>query len=1148
MRRVVCLLLVNLFLFSMFIIPAEVTSNSSQLQDIGENEFVARMDNALTIPSEVAEQTIRVAVYDEPNGTAPVYATHPGSEHNNATGLRDILEEAGYQATLLDVTDIYNDALTVADFDAIILPDNFPRESITMKIRNFWLDGGGILSIDGSSGYLCYFGILPPEASGTSGSSDYWTYTANDIRIEMEHPISQDFSEGNLILTPSGYLCWNWSTLQETSIADNLIRIGSSDADPDTASVLAYEPSGTEGRIVTIAHDYNSYIPLIDAMIPDAVKWLSQSDQPEYIEHTVRVAVYDESNTTSPDYGPGPVPGTLQYTAPEVADMLTSYGYQVTLLDMEAILDHELMTADFDVFIMADSLPWLNLTNMIREYWMGGGALFAMDSSISFLTSFGIIGSGTYGNGTYWDYVGSDITVSTRHPVTKAYQLGDTLEVYWDDYAAWNWTTLQGTPIADDLTRLAYSASDEDLVTALAFDPSDRGGKVVTLSYSFVHALPEIHQLMADAMDWLCPRPKGRILFDVSHYSYYPVDPWDNTGLTGSRYTALRDDLVSRHYTFDKYYGGNFTADGLAPYDMLIINTPETLFTSSEVVVVTDWVTKGGGLLPLGDNSGFTQENDNLNFLLSNFSLEINSALNYDVFDFTTSDISMHPIREGFPELYFSGGCYVNYTGAAYSLVMDGGSTVVAAQEFGLGRVILASDINFLANFIDNSDNHQFGINVANWLTSCTADVLLYVDTAMHDPNNNVYRGPVAQALNDLGISFHLTFSHTFFEWVLFENDWDLVVFDNINYITEIVFDDILDYLENGGKLIINTWRYSATTSLWNYIGFEYGGQFFSPPPDIHLWDSDSLLLSSYGDDSIITDADFDFGIECMSLTVFDNATAMGGLSPSPSTTNVSVILGADERAIANGMLLSMYANDTDDSTYTDSFEIWRDEIAFLMFNPQLGIDSPTDIQYEAGTTGNEVTWSPTSNSPSHYTVFRDGSEVGSGPWDGSPIAVDVDGNDPGTFVYELVVSHATGHTITDSILVVVVDTTAPVFVSTPSDMSFAVGTTGNLLNWTATELYPDQYELWIDGVLDSSGAWDGSTISVSVDGLGAGTHNCTLVLIDSSGNSAVDYAIMTVIPEGNYLLVIAILAGVGGVVLVVIIIFLKKKKSSGGE
>lgn len=123
-----------------------------------------------------------------------------------------------------------------------------------------------------------------------------------------------------------------------------------------------------------------------------------------------------------------------------------------------------------------------------------------------------------------------------------------------------------------------------------------------------------------------------------------------------------------------------------------------------------------------------------------------------------------------------------------------------------------------------------------------------------------------------------------------------------------------------------------------------------------------------------------------------------------------------------------------------------------------------------------------------------------------------------------------------------VVDTTAPIFDSTP-DISYIVGTVGNSLEWSATELYPDQYEVWVDGVLDSSGIWNGSNIVVNIDELTADVHNCTIVLIDQSGNSASDTVIVTVISDSTSLIIIVIIAAAGGVVLIIII--MKKKQGS---
>ncbi len=1150
MRKVLVIFLVGLFFTSALLIPAGVTSDSTSWQETGESELVTRLNVAPALPSELVPN-IRVAIYDEPNTTAPDYATDSGAIHNNATGLRDILMAAGYEVTLLDVHEIYNDALTVLDFDVVVLNDNFPRENITTKIKDFWMSGGGILSVDGASGYLCYFGILPSEAMDTSGEGDYWSYLADDVNITTMHPISQDFTLGQVIPTAYGPLRWNWTALQETSIADDLIRISRSNNDPDSASILAYDPSGIEGRIVTIPHDFVfEYLRLIDNMVPDAVSWLAGSSEPQiYDEHTIRIAVYDQPNTTLPDYGTGVPAGVVQSNAPAVADVLTSFGYQVTLLDTSDIENFQLKTADFDVLVLADSLPHNNITTMILDFWLGGGAIFAMDSSIDFLCYFGILpqeSDGSFGNETYFTYTGTDINITTRHPVTKSYYPGDQLDLIATDYAAWNWTTLQATSIAADLAPLAHSIGDENAITVLALDPSDRGGKIVTLSSTFSPAAGAIHQLMADAMDWLCTRPKARILFDLSHQSYYPVDNWDDAELTGTRYAPWRNYMVSSHYTFDKYYAGNFTAENLAPYDMLIINAPGLNFTATEVAVVTDWVADGGGLYILSDWTTFFDDyNLNVNYLLSNFSIYMNLAEDYVAS--TTSDITLHPIKEGISELYFQGGNWVNYTSPAYPLVMDGPNTLVAAQEFGHGRIMLSGDINQLANQIDISDNHQFGINAANWLTSGNAQVLVYADTASHDPNNNVYRGPVAQALNDLGISFQLTFSVAYFELSFYEKEWDLVVFDNINYPSTSVFDELLGYLENGGQLIINTWLYSSSlgTALWDYIGFEYEGPNFSPPPDIYIWESDSLLLDSYSGDSIITDTDFIFGTEAANLTIHDNATALAGLSPSPSTTNVSIILGADGNAIANGMLISLYANDTDDSTYTDSFEIWRDEIAFLMFDPELSINTPADVPYEAGTTGHEIVWNPTSNDPGHFAVFQNGILVDSGSWDGSSIVIDVDDHDLGEYTYEVIVSHILGYTVTDVVEVIIVDTTAPSFVDGPDNLQYEVGTMEHLLIWSFSDFLPESYVFYINGTEDDSGAWDGSELSVDVGGLSEGVYNVTIAVDDTSGNLATSTVYLTVIEAitTTDTLIIIIIA-IGGVVLIITIIIMKRRGS----
>ncbi|MFX1293904.1 MAG: DUF4350 domain-containing protein [Promethearchaeota archaeon] len=660
-------------------------------------------------------------------------------------------------------------------------------------------------------------------------------------------------------------------------------------------------------------------------------------------------------------------------------DILEAFGYQATLLDVQDIYNHALMTAEYDVFVLPDNLPRENITNCIYEFWLGGGAILALDGSAMYLCYMGMLppeASGTSGQGAFWSFSGNDINITSRHPVSKSYSLGDVINTKIG-YLRWDWTALQGSVIASDLTRVARSQDDPDTASVLAFDPTDRGGKIVTIAQDLESdELPELDQMLGDAVEWLCPNPKGRILYDLSHLPYEGIDPWDTLAVQKPYYAEWRNALVNRSYTFDKLYPsatGNLTTSNLVPYDMLIVVLPRINFTSLEVTVVTNWIAEGGGLIAIGDSTAFATYNSRTNYLLSNLDLLFN--LNIPGASDTLDYYVMHPTTEGCEELTAGAGPgLVNYSGSAYPIWgYDASNFVIAAQKYGAGRVICCADRQIFSNYyIDEEDNYQYAVNVINWLSATTAEVLIYVDTpGTGDPNSNVYRGPVAQALNDLGIPFYLTFDGIYFNLSLYNNNWELVIFDNIWFGSAgSYFSDILNYLKTGSKLIISTWLFSSSSgiSLWDYIGFSYTGTYFSTPPTIYLWDSDHSIFNipvDYNAGNISTNLNFVF-TDCQNLTRYTNATAIAGLGPSQSTTNASIIIGAGGRAIANGMLLTEYMSDTDDSTYPDAVEIWKNEIQYI------------------------IATLPESNNPSDQTVEKDA--VGSIPW----ILTDVAG--PGSY------------------------------------------------------------------------------------------------------------------------------------------------------
>ncbi len=182
--------------------------------------------------------------------------------------------------------------------------------------------------------------------------------------------------------------------------------------------------------------------------------------------------------------------------------------------------------------------------------------------------------------------------------------------------------------------------------------------------------------------------------------------------------------------------------------------------------------------------------------------------------------------------------------------------------------------------------------------------------------------------------------------------------------------------------------------------------------------------------------------------------------------------------------------------------------------NDPPAMDHPGNITYAEGTTGHVITWSPFDVCPDHYVVYRNGTLVASGLWNGSQISVSVDGLSLGCYNYTLVVYDEAGHSTVDTVFVTVVDGTAPT-INHPPDVNYIEGTTGNMIIWNPSDAHPARYEIYRNGSLLWSGQWDGWGIAVNVNGLPAGVYNYTLVVYDVAGNPAVDTVFVRVIPNG---------------------------------
>jgi len=192
----------------------------------------------------------------------------------------------------------------------------------------------------------------------------------------------------------------------------------------------------------------------------------------QMLSNPIRIAIYDDANTTVPSYATSV---TLTNNYSNIQTALLAAGYEVTPLTTNQIYNHELKTASYDVFIMADNMPKTNITNYVKEYWLGGGSLLSMDSALSFICYAGIFfpeSAGDEGLGTYWGYQSSTVqNITTRHPVSRSYSVNDTFTISNPTLSATlDWVALQLTSIASELVKIATRPGEPDDATVVAFE------------------------------------------------------------------------------------------------------------------------------------------------------------------------------------------------------------------------------------------------------------------------------------------------------------------------------------------------------------------------------------------------------------------------------------------------------------------------------------------------------------------------------------------------------------------------------------------------------------------------------------------------------------------------------------------------------
>ncbi|MHA1966934.1 MAG: right-handed parallel beta-helix repeat-containing protein [Candidatus Hodarchaeales archaeon] len=189
-----------------------------------------------------------------------------------------------------------------------------------------------------------------------------------------------------------------------------------------------------------------------------------------------------------------------------------------------------------------------------------------------------------------------------------------------------------------------------------------------------------------------------------------------------------------------------------------------------------------------------------------------------------------------------------------------------------------------------------------------------------------------------------------------------------------------------------------------------------------------------------------------------------------------------------------------------------------------LTLTGPGDLTFEAGSTGEAITWIPNTLFPlattanSFYAVYQDKSQTGYGNWtSGGSIVVDLPVLGPGEYNFTVGITDSSGKTVVNTAIMTMIDTILPVIIYTgPDDLTYKKNTPGKTLNVSATDVYPHTYILYQNGTVINSSNWiSGELIIFSLDdfSLPVGVYNFTIVVNDTSGNEATKTIIVTVNP-----------------------------------
>ena len=176
----------------------------------------------------------------------------------------------------------------------------------------------------------------------------------------------------------------------------------------------------------------------------------------------------------------------------------------------------------------------------------------------------------------------------------------------------------------------------------------------------------------------------------------------------------------------------------------------------------------------------------------------------------------------------------------------------------------------------------------------------------------------------------------------------------------------------------------------------------------------------------------------------------------------------------------------------------------------------PQGFSYEVGETGLNITWSATDLHPVAYALRRNGNLIRQNIWTSNE-KLTYRLNTPlgyGDYKYEITFYDQYGNKAVHAIDYKIIDTVSPLIFELPTDNSYEFGSTGNTIQWNASDSDPGTYNITQNGVaVVTDERWlSEEAIILSIDGILVGNYIFTITMADLGGNLVSDDAVIQIV------------------------------------